>query len=131
MLFWTSIRYHGSIEAIRGVTRMFQSRHKALTVIVLLGLGLTASSRIAAETATADCNTGGAVGPTLARLKPGDVLLVQGTCRENILIQAGLNDITLDGQGKASIHAPDTRQPAIQVLGREVTIKGLIVIGGQ
>src|SRR5215472_4263874 len=100
-------------------------------VIVLLGLGLTAASWVAAETATVDCNTGGIVGPTLARLKPGDVLLVQGTCQENILIQAGLNHITLDGQGKASIHAPDTRQPAVQVLGREVTIKGLIVTGGE
>ena len=100
-------------------------------VIVLLGFGLTAGSRVAAETVTVDCNTGGAVGPMLARLKPGDVLLVEGTCRENILLQAGLNHITLDGQGKATIHAPDARQPAVQVLGREITIKGLIVTGGQ
>jgi parallel beta-helix repeat protein len=100
-------------------------------VILLLGVGLTTGSRVAAETATVDCNTGGAVGSTLARLKPGDVLLAQGTCRENILIQAGLNHITLDGQGKATIHAPDTRQPAVQVLGREITIKGLTVTGGQ
>jgi parallel beta-helix repeat protein len=100
-------------------------------VIVFLGLGLTAASRVAAETATVDCNTGGAVGPTLARLKPGDVLLVQGTCRENILIQAGINHVILDGQGKGTIHAPDPRQPAVQVLGREITIKGLTVTGGQ
>jgi parallel beta-helix repeat protein len=99
--------------------------------IALLGLGFTPVSQVAAETVTVDCNTGGAVGPTLARLKPGDVVLVQGTCRENILIQAEVNRITVDGQGKASIHAPDARQPAIQVLGREVTVKGLIVTGGQ
>ena len=99
--------------------------------IVLLGLGFTAASRVAAETVTVDCDTGGAVGPILARLKPGDVVLVQGTCRENILIQPELNRITVDGQGKATINAPDARQPAIQVLGREVTIEGLITTGGQ
>ena len=38
--------------------------------------------------------------------------------------------ITLDGQRKATIKAPDPGQPAIQVLGREVTIKGFTVIGG-
>ncbi len=71
------------------------------------------------------------IGPTLARLRPGDVVLVQGTCRENILIQGEVNRITLDGQGKATIHASDARQPAVQVLGREVTIRGLTVVGGQ
>ena len=100
-------------------------------VIVLLGLGLTGVSRVAAETVTVACDTGAAVGPVLARLKPDDVVLVQGTCRENILIQAGVNHITVDGQGKATILAPDARQPAVQVLGREITIKGLTVSGGQ
>ena len=99
--------------------------------LALLGLGLTVVSRAAAETITVDCDTGAAVGSVFARLKPGDVVLVQGTCRENILIQAGVNHVTLDGQGKGTIHAPDSRQPAVQVLGREITIKGLTVTGGQ
>src|SRR5499425_477523 len=99
--------------------------------LALLGLGLTVVSRAAAETITVDCDTGAAVGSVFARLKPGDVVLVQGTCRENILIQAGVNHVTLDGQGKGTIHAPDSRQPAVEVLGREITIKGLTVTGGQ
>lgn len=70
------------------------------------------------------------MGSILNRLKPGDVVLVHGTCRENILIQPELQRITLDGQGKATIKAADARRPAIQVLGREVTIKGFSVIGG-
>src|SRR5215813_10993343 len=121
----------GGVGFFRSPGRALLVAKQVGMVIVLLGLGFTAASRVAAETATVDCNTGGAVGPALARLTPGDVLLVQGTCRENILIQAGFNHITLDGQGKVSIHAPDARQPTIQVLGREVTIKGLIVTGGQ
>jgi parallel beta-helix repeat protein len=99
--------------------------------IVLLGFGLTTASRAAADVVTVDCNTGATVGPVLARLKRSDVVLVQGTCRENIVIEAGLNHVTLDGQGKARIDAPDAHQPALQVLGREITIKGLIVTGGQ
>lgn len=101
-----------------------------VTFIVLLFIGPTAPLKIGAETVNVDCNKGGAVAPILSRLKAGDFILVHGTCRENILIQAELQRITLDGQRKATIKAADTRQPAIQVLGREVTIKGFTVTGG-
>ena len=101
-----------------------------LNLIVLLFLVLTAAPKIGATTIKVDCNKGGAVGPILSRLKPGDVVLVQGTCQENILIQAELQRITLDGQRKATIKAADARRPSIQVLGREVTIKGFTVTGG-
>lgn len=97
--------------------------------IVLLALRLTAA-QTGAATVNVDCRTGGAVGPILSTLKPGDVVMVHGTCRENLLIQPELQRITIDGQGKATIQAPDSRQPAIQVLGREVTIKGFTVTGG-
>jgi parallel beta-helix repeat protein len=99
-----------------------------MTFIVLLFLGLT--PKIAATTVNVDCNKGGAVGPILSKLKPGDVVLVHGTCQENILIQPELQRIALDGQRKATIKAADARRPAIQVLGREVTIKGFTVTGG-
>ena len=101
-----------------------------VTFIVLLFLGLTTAPKISATTVNVDCNKGGAVGPILSRLKPGDVVLVRGTCQENILIQSELQRITLDGQRKATIKAADARRPAIQVLGREVTIKGFTVTGG-
>jgi len=52
------------------------------------------------------------VGPILDGLKSGDVVLVQGTCQENILIQAQLQHITLDAQRKATIKAPDPDKPA-------------------
>ena len=83
-----------------------------------------------ASTLTVDCNTGGTIGPALGNVKPGDVLLVQGTCRENVLIPSEISGITIDGQGKATIIATDARQPAVQVLGREVTVKGFTVSGG-
>ena len=100
------------------------------TFIVLLFLGLTGASKISGKTLSVECNNGAAVGSILGRLKPGDVVLVYGTCQENILIQPELQRITLDGQRKATIKAVDPTRPAIQVLGREVTIKGFTVTGG-
>jgi len=99
-------------------------------LLLFLVLGLSATPHVGAATVTVDCDAGGAVGRILNDLKIGDVLLVQGTCQENILIQAQLQHITLDGQRKATIKATDSAQPAIQVLGREITIKGFTVVGG-
>jgi hypothetical protein len=99
-------------------------------LLLFLVVSLAAVPPVGAATVTVDCNAGGTVRPILNGLKTGDALLVQGTCQENILIQAQLQHITLDGQRKATIKAPDPSQPAIQVLGREIAIKGFNVIGG-
>src|SRR5688500_5250905 len=96
----------------------------------LLALALCAAAPASAATITVDCNAGAAIGPALGNLQPGDVLLVQGTCRENVLIPSEINGVTVDGQGKATITALDAGQPAVQVLGREITIKGFTVTGG-
>ena len=100
------------------------------TSAVLLALGLTGVSHLRAATVSVDCDGGAAIGPIVGGVKPGDVILVQGTCREHLLIPSEVLRITLDGQGKTTIDAPDARRPAVQVLGREVTIKGFTVSGG-
>jgi hypothetical protein len=82
-----------------------------VTCLVLLAAG---ALPISAETVNVDCTTRGALAPILRNLKPGDVVVVNGTCRENVLIQPELFRITIDGQGKATIDAPETREPAIQ-----------------
>lgn len=104
-------------------TRSFAS---CLVAVAAIAIGAPTS----AATIKVDCQTGAAIGPALAKLKPGDVLLVQGTCRENVLIQSEVNGVTVDGQGKATITALDARQPVVQVLGREIIIKGFTVTGG-
>jgi nitrous oxidase accessory protein NosD len=77
-----------------------------------------------------DCNAGGVISRALNNLKPGDLVRVQGTCLENLVIQSEVQRITIDGQGTATVKPPDMRQPAIQVLGREITIRGFTTSGG-
>ena len=94
-----------------------------------VALCLTAVPHLHAAMVNVDCN-GGAASDRSGGVKPGDVILVQGTCRENLLIPSEVLRITLDGQGKTTIEAPGRTPPRRPVLGREVTIKGFTVTGG-
>jgi hypothetical protein len=96
----------------------------------ILMLGLVAAPPQRGTILNVDCDAGGAIASVLSGLKPGDAILVHGTCRENLVIQSEGQRITLDGQEKTTIGAPDSRRPAVQVLGREITIRGFIVTGG-
>lgn len=88
-----------------------------------------------AATLSVNCNAGGSVGAALKTLKPGDTLLVSGTCVETVDVagQTGQFDgITLDGQGTATISGPD---PSLDVLRlatvRGVTVKGFRITAGR
>ena len=50
-------------------------------------------------------------------------------CRE--LVRDELARITIDGQGSATIHGPSSAAAVIQVLGRNITIKGFTITGGR
>lgn len=84
-----------------------------------------------AATVTVDCNAGGTIGGVIGGLKPGDTIVVSGTCNEHLTIPEDVQRITLDGQGKAAIRGPDALRNAITVNGRGVTIKALTVSGGR
>jgi len=84
-----------------------------------------------AGTIKVTCGPKETIGNALKKLKPGDTLLVSGTCNENVEISAELSRITLDGQGKATVNGPDAKTNTITVLGREVTIKGFTIRGGR
>lgn len=72
---------------------------------MVLALAALAVAPTSAATITVDCGTGASIGPAIGKLTPGDVLLVLGTCRENVLIPSEINGVTVDGQGKATITA--------------------------
>jgi len=83
-----------------------------------------------------DCNTGGTIGGALSSAKPGDTVLVSGTCRESVFIRPEATRIVLNGQGKATIQhpgGPTTPGPAahaVYIRGRMITITGFRITGG-
>jgi parallel beta-helix repeat protein len=83
-----------------------------------------------AQQQTVDCGSGGTIRGALGSLKPGDTLTVSGTCNESVTIGAELSRITLDGRGSARIQSPSPSQNTIAIQGREITIKGFTISGG-
>ena len=78
---------------------------------------------------TLTCGPGRTIGDAIRRLKPGDTLLVSGTCHENVQIGEEVHRITLDGQGTASING-DSSANAVTVKGTGITIRGFVITGG-
>jgi len=105
-------------------------RWHQLVIAGMLGICLTAAVQLRAATKNINCSAGGVIGSVLNELTPGDVVLVQGTCRENVLIQSEVQRIVFDGQDNATIEALDAGRPAVQVLGREITIGNFTIVGG-
>lgn len=83
-----------------------------------------------ATTKKVTCNPKKSLNSTIAKLKPGDTLLVSGTCNENVVVGSELSRITLDGQGTAIINGPDATANTIVIRGRNITIKGFTITGG-
>jgi parallel beta-helix repeat protein len=77
------------------------------------------------------CSVKDTIANALKKLKPGDTLLISGTCNENVEIPFEASRIALDGQGKATINGPDSSTPTITIRGRGITIKGFTITGGR
>ena len=87
---------------------------------------------------TVDCDAGSTIAGALNSLKPGDTLLVSGTCKEQVTVSAEIQRITLDGQKEIddSVYGKHRDTP-----GRSLTpsiseekksaIKGFTVTGGR
>jgi parallel beta-helix repeat protein len=101
-------------------------------LIILVGLLWLPLSMAEAANVKLNCdgkNT--TIGNAVKKLKPGDTLLVTGTCNENLVILEDVVRVVLDGQGKATIQGPDKTIPTVEVRGRGMTIKGFTVTGGR
>jgi parallel beta-helix repeat protein len=66
----------------------------------------------------------------LRRLPPGDTLSVSGACNENVQIPEQVSNITLEGQGTATINGPDANSATILVRGDGITIRNFASISG-
>jgi parallel beta-helix repeat protein len=73
-----------------------------------------------------DCDAGEKIQDKIAVARPGDTIVVSGTCRETINIPSEVIRITLDGQGKAVIDVP-AKGDGFFVRGKDVTIKGFTI----
>ncbi len=83
----------------------------------------------ASGTHTLTCGPEKTIGQAIKGLKPGDTLLVSGTCNENLDVGEEVHRITLDGQGSASING-DSSASAVSVTGTGITIRGFVITGG-
>lgn len=106
-----------------------------LIVLTLVALPVVSQTKGKASPQAApkrvDCDAGGKIGAAVDKMKPGDTLLVKGTCRENVAVTTEMARLTLDGQGTATIVAPDSDRAAIEVTGRDITIRGFTITGGR
>jgi len=62
------------------------------------------------------------------KANPGDVIQVSGTCNERVRIDETVNNITLDGQGTATIDGGSST--VVRVVGRGITIRGFTITDG-
>jgi Periplasmic copper-binding protein (NosD) len=100
--------------------------------VLLAGFCISAAAA-AAATVSVDCDAGNTVMAALAGVKPGDTVLVSGTCNEQVSFAPELVRITLDGQKKTTIRHPGKSAPSphtVFIRGKDITVKGLTVTGG-
>jgi parallel beta-helix repeat protein len=103
----------------------------AKVLLVLTGVLWFLAASGDAATVKLACSAKDTIGNAVRKLKPGDMLLVSGTCNENVEIAVEVSRVTLDGQGKATINGPDSNKPTVTIRGRGITMKGFSVTGGR
>jgi hypothetical protein len=104
------------------------------TKAALLAALCLSSLPTSAATLAVDCDAGNTIMAALANVKTGDIILVSGTCKEQVSIASEVVRITLDGQKKTTIQHPGGRTASPHAFfnrGKDITIKGFTVTGGQ
>jgi nitrous oxidase accessory protein NosD len=83
-----------------------------------------------AKVLKAACSPTKGINATIRKAKPGDTITVTGICTENVVIPANISGIIIDGQDATTINAGGTGPFAVEVLGRDVILKRLVINGG-
>ena len=99
--------------------------------LVLAGLLCFLTLPGEAATIKLTCTAKDTIGSAVKKLKPGDTLVVSGTCNENLVIPEETARVILDGQGKTTIRGPDSNMPTIIIKGRGIALKGFTITGGR
>lgn len=112
---------------------------RAVAVVAASLMVLLASEASAARWHV-DCDRGDSLQALFLRagrvahlvLGPGAVVLVRGTCNENVEITEAFDGIILDGQGIATINGPDPARDTLRLIGvRNFTVRGFTITGGR
>jgi parallel beta-helix repeat protein len=98
-------------------------------VFATIGMFLMVASS-GAETYQFVCGQQRTISGAVQRLEAGDTLFVSGACSENVQIPEQVSNITLDGQGTATINGPDANNATILVRGDGITIRNFASITG-
>ena len=61
---------------------------------------------------------------------PGSTIFAAGACNETLLVRNGLQRLTLDGSGTATINGPNPASPAINIRGKGILIRNFTITGG-
>lgn len=103
----------------------------ATEAAVLAALGFSSAN---AATLNVDCDAGNTIASVYATIKPGDTVLVNGLCKEQVNIPPEVTRVIFDGQKKTTIQHPGGQQASPHAFynrGKEITIKNFTVTGGQ
>jgi len=84
-----------------------------------------------AKTRKAKCEKGQSLQKRIDKAKPGDTILITGTCLENVVIPADKSDLLIIGENGAGISGPDSDSNTVEVRGRDITIQNLTIQGGK
>jgi parallel beta-helix repeat protein len=74
------------------------------------------------EVIDVNCDEGDLIQAAIDAAAPNATILVEGNCKENILIDKSKNGLTIDGQGLASITAAGNNGPTVSIFTRGITI---------
>ncbi|MFB9265110.1 right-handed parallel beta-helix repeat-containing protein [Bradyrhizobium erythrophlei] len=101
---------------------------KAATAALLSMTWIVTSA--GAATSTVDCDAGEKIQAKLDQVKPGDVIEVRGTCNEGVQVPSEMVRITFTGPANATIRPPQDKD-GFFIRGRDITVRGFMIIGGR
>jgi nitrous oxidase accessory protein NosD len=103
---------------------------KRVVFLFLASAFFLTASLSEAKTVKLACSATKTINKAIPKLKPGDVLVVAGTCNENVVIPANMDRITIDGQNLATINGVDPAEATLRIRGNDNTVKNLTITGG-
>jgi parallel beta-helix repeat protein len=107
-----------------------ETKQKARIFLCAMLVSFSMAATGEAATHQLTCSGQQTISAALRGLQAGDTLSVSGTCNENVVIPEQVVNVTLDGQGTATINARDASDPTINVRGHGITIRNFVSVAG-